>query len=217
MKLSRIPIRAQTLGEEIANSISHGIGLIAAIIATPFLLVAAVRQGNPWFVVGASIFAAAMIFLYLSSTLYHAIPHRRAKRALQVLDHVAIFLLIAGTYTPFTLGVMRGAVGWTLFGLVWGLAVVGIILKLVGGAKRAPVLSTILYLAMGWLVVLAVRPLLARMPMEGFWWLLAGGIAYSAGIAAYAAVRYRYTHFVWHLFVLTGTICHYVAVLRFSA
>lgn len=217
MKPIRIPIRAQTLGEEIANSISHGIGLIAAIVATPFLLVAAVRQGNPWFVAGASIFAAAMIFLYLSSTLYHAIPQQRAKHALQVLDHVAIFLLIAGTYTPFTLGVLRGAVGWTIFGLVWGLAAVGIVLKIVGGAKRAPVLSTILYLGMGWLVVLAMRPLLEHMPLEGLWWLLAGGVAYSAGIIAYAAVRYRYTHFVWHLFVLTGTVCHYVAVLRFSA
>jgi hemolysin III len=217
MKSSRIPIRAQTLGEEIANSISHGIGLIAAIVATPFLLVAAVRQGNPWFIVGASIFAAAMIILYLSSTLYHAIPHPRAKRVLQVFDHIAIFLLIAGTYTPFTLGVMRGAAGWTIFGLVWGLAAVGIILKIVGGARRAPVLSTILYLGMGWLVVLAIQPLLARMPLEGFWWLLAGGLAYSAGIVAYAAVRYRYTHLVWHLFVLAGTICHYVAVLRFSA
>lgn len=217
MKSIRIPIRAQTLGEEIANSISHGVGLIAAIIATPFLLVAAVRQGNPWFVAGASVFATAMIFLYLSSTLYHAIPHRRAKSALQVLDHVAIFLLIAGTYTPFTLGVLRGAIGWTIFGLVWGLAAIGIVLKIVGGAKRAPILSTLLYLGMGWLVVLAVRPLLEHMPLAGFWWLLAGGVAYSAGIVAYAAVRYRYTHFVWHLFVLTGTICHYVAVLRFSA
>ena len=210
-------VRPQTLGEEIANSISHGLGLIAAIVATPFLLVAAVRSGSAWTVVGTGVFAAAMIVLYLSSTLYHATPHPRTKRIFQLFDHLAIFLLIAGTYTPFTLGIMRGAVGWTIFGLVWGLAALGIVLKIVAGPKRAPVLSTMLYLGMGWLVVLAVRPLLERMPLEGFWWLLAGGIAYSAGIVAFAAVKLRYSHFVWHLCVLAGTICHYVAVLRFAA
>jgi hemolysin III len=210
-------VRPQTLGEEIANSISHGIGLIAAIVATPFLLVAAVRSGSAWTVVGASVFAAAMILLYLSSTLYHAVPHKRAKGILQLFDHLAIFLLIAGTYTPFTLGVLRGATGWIMFGLVWGLAASGIVLKIVSGPKRAPVLSTMLYLGMGWLVVLAARPLLERMPLEGFWWLLAGGIAYSLGIIAYAAVKLRYSHLVWHLFVLAGTVCHYVAVLRFAA
>jgi hemolysin III len=217
VKTSRIPVRPQTPGEEIANSISHGLGLVTALVATPFLLVAANRQGSTWAVVGASVFAAAMIVLYLSSTLYHAIPHKRAKRVLQLFDHLAIFVLIAGTYTPFTLGILRGTTGWIVFGLIWGLAVLGFVLKIVGGASRAPVLSTCLYLGMGWLVVLAVRPLLERMPLAGIWWLLAGGLAYSAGIAAFAAVRLRYSHFVWHLFVLAGTVCHYVAVLRYAA
>jgi hemolysin III len=217
MKSLHIPVRPQTLGEEIANSISHGLGLVAAIVATPFLLVAAARQGSVWAVVGASVFAAAMIVLYLSSTLYHAIPHRRAKGLLQLFDHLAIFLLIAGTYTPFTLGVLRGTAGWIIFGLVWGLAALGTVLKIVGGARRAPVLSTCLYLGMGWLVVLAIRPLLEHMPLAGCWWLLAGGLAYSAGIAAFAAVRLRYSHFVWHLCVLAGTACHFIAVLRYAA
>ncbi len=217
MNKTAATIRPQTPGEEIANSLSHGLGLLGAIAATPFLLIAAVRQGSPWAAVGAAVFAASMVVLYLASTLYHATPRPGLKRRFQLFDHIAIYLLIAGTYTPFTLGVMRGAVGWIIFGAVWGLAVLGIVLKSVGGARRAPVLSTALYLGMGWLVVLAIRPLLERMPLAGLWWLLAGGLAYSAGIAAYAAVRLRYSHFVWHLFVLAGTICHYVAVLRYAA
>jgi hemolysin III len=217
VKSSNIPIRPQTAGEEIANSISHGLGLVAALVAAPFLLVAAVRQGSAWAVVGASVFAAAMVILYLSSTLYHAVPHPPVKDRLQLFDHLAIFLLIAGTYTPFTLGVLRGTAGWIIFGLVWGLAALGIVLKVVGGARRAPVLSTCLYLGMGWLVVLAVRPLLEHMPLAGIGWLLAGGLAYSFGIVAFAAVRLRYSHFVWHLFVLAGTACHYIAVLRYAA
>jgi hemolysin III len=212
-----IPKRAQTLGEEIANSISHGVGLVAAIIAAPFLLVAAIRSGSAWTIVGASVFAASMVLLYLSSTLYHAMRGERAKRVFQVFDHVAIYLLIAGTYTPFTLGVMRGAVGWTIFGLIWGLAVLGIFLKAIGGAVRAPILSIILYLGMGWLVVLAIHPLLEHMPLAGLWWLLAGGMAYSLGVAAYAAVKVRYAHFVWHLCVIAGTVCHFVAVIRYAS
>ena len=209
-------IRPQTPGEELANSLSHGLGLAAAVVAGPVLLAAAVRQGSAWTIVGASVFAAAMLLLYLASTLYHATPQPRLKRLFQLFDHIAIYILIAGTYTPFTLGVMRGAVGWVIFGAVWGLAVLGIILKTLGGPRRSPILSTCLYLGMGWLVVLAVRPLLERMPLAGFWWLLAGGLAYSGGIAAFAAVRLRYSHLVWHLFVLAGTVCHYVAVLRYS-
>lgn len=212
----RLQIRPQTPGEEIANSTSHGLGLLLAVVGTPFLIVQAVRQGSPWTIVGAGIFSFAMLLLYLASTLYHAARQPARKRIFQLLDHLAIYILIAGTYTPFTLGLMRGPVGWTIFGLIWGLALVGITLKTIGGPKRLPVLSTILYLGMGWLAVLAVRPLLATMPPAGFWWLLAGGVAYSAGIAAFAATHLRYSHFVWHLFVLAGTICHYVAVLRYA-
>lgn len=206
----------QSLGEEIANSVSHGVGLLAAIVAAPILIVAAVWRGGAAEIVGASIFAATVVVLYSTSTLYHALPESRAKRVFRVLDHGAIFLLIAGTYTPFTLGVLRGAWGWTLFGLVWGLAFAGVALKAAGGV-RYPVLSTSLYLAMGWLVLIAVKPLWEGVPMWGLFWLLAGGLAYTVGVAFFAAKRVRYGHFVWHLFVLVGTVCHFIAVLRYAA
>jgi hemolysin III len=165
--------------------------------------------------VGASVFAATIVLLYLASTLYHALPRNRAKRVLQVIDHGAIFLLIAGTYTPFTLGVLRGAWGWTLLGVVWGLAAVGIVLKAVG-RLRHPALSVCLYLGMGWLVLIAVRPLWLRVPLAGLLWLLAGGLAYTAGLAFFAAKGMRYSHLVWHLFVLAGTACHFFAVLWYA-
>ncbi|MCK5495318.1 MAG: hemolysin III family protein, partial [Hyphomicrobiaceae bacterium] len=136
-------------------------------------------------------------------------------RVFQVLDHSAIFLLIAGTYTPFTLGVLKGAWGWTLFGLVWGIAVLGVVLKSVRGARHQR-LSAILYLAMGWLIVIAVKPLWLNMPFWGLFWLLAGGVAYTAGVGFYAAGRIRYSHFIWHLFVIAGTACHFIAVLRYA-
>ena len=206
----------QSPGEEIANSISHGVGLVAALVAVPILIVSAVRRGGAPGIVGASVFAGTMVLLYLTSTLYHALPENRVKRVFQVLDHGAIFLLIAGTYTPFTLGVLRGGWGWTLFGLVWGLAVLGIVLTTVGGVRR-PWLSTCLYLGMGWLVLIAVRPLWLRMPLPGLAWLVAGGLAYTGGVAFFAAKRLRYSHFIWHLFVLTGTCCHFFAVLWYAA
>ena len=206
----------QSLGEEIANSVSHGVGLVAAVVAVPVLMVAAVRHGDAATVVGASVFAGAMVLLYLTSTLYHALPRNRAKRFFHVLDHGAIFLMIAGTYTPFTLGVMRGGWGWTLFGLVWGLALIGIVLKAIGGPRRHPRLSTGLYVAMGWLIVIAIQPLRLHLPTPGILWLLAGGVAYTAGVAFYAAKRLPYGHLVWHLFVLTGTACHFVAVWRYA-
>jgi hemolysin III len=208
--------RTQSLGEEIANSVSHGIGLLAAVAAAPVLVLSAVRQGGSARIAGASVFAAAMVLLYLTSTLYHALPNNRAKRVFQVLDRAAIFLMIAGTYTPFTLGVLRGTWGWTLFGLVWGLAFAGVVLTAVGGV-RYPKLSTGLYLAMGWLILIAVKPLWLRVPSWGLFWLLAGGIAYTVGVVFYAAKRVCFSHFVWHLFVITGTACHFIAVLRFAA
>jgi len=207
--------RTQSLGEEIANSVSHGVGLLAAVAAAPVLILSAVQHDGAARIVGASVFAATMVLLYLTSTLYHALPRNRAKRIFQVLDHAAIFLMIAGTYTPFTLGVLRGTWGWTLFGLVWSLALAGVVLTAVGGV-RYPKLSMCLYLAMGWLILIAVKPLWLRMSSWGLFWLLAGGIAYTAGVAFYAAKRVRYSHFVWHLFVITGTACHFIAVLRFA-
>jgi hemolysin III len=207
--------RVPSLGEEIANSVSHSVGCLAALVATPFLVLAAVRRGDSIAIVGASVFAGTTVLLYLASTLYHALPRNRAKRVFRVIDHSAIFLLIAGTYTPFTLGVLRGAWGWTLFGIVWGLAVLGVTLKCVGGI-RYPRLSTVLYVGMGWLALIAIRPLWLHVPVAGWLWLIGGGLAYTAGIAFYAADRVRYGHFVWHMFVLTGTVCHFFAVLWYA-
>jgi hemolysin III len=205
----------QTLGEEIANSVSHGIGFLAALAVTPLLVREAARRGGAIEIVGASVFAATTALLYLASMLYHALPSNRAKRVFRVIDHSAIFLLIAGTYTPFTLGVLRGAWGFSLLGIVWGLAVLGVVLKSIGGI-RYPRLSTALYVCMGWLALVAIRPLWQHVPVSGWLWLLAGGLAYTAGIAFYAAERVRYGHFVWHLFVLIGTACHAVAVWRYA-
>jgi hemolysin III len=208
--------RAQSPGEEIANSVSHGVAFLAAVAGAPVLVLSAVRHGGAARIAGAGVFAAAMVLLYLTSALYHALPRNRAKRVFQVLDRAAIFLMIAGTYTPFTLGVLRGTWGWTLFGLVWGLALAGVVLTAAGGV-RYPKLTTGLYLAMGWLILVAVKPLWLRMPSPGLFWLAAGGIAYTVGVVFYAANRVRYSHFVWHLFVITGTACHFLAVLRFAA
>lgn len=209
--------RKQSPAEEIANSISHGAGFVAALIGIPFLIGSAVRRGDAAFVAGASIFCATIVLLYLVSAFYHALPAGNAKRFFRVLEHAAIFLLIAGTYTPFTLGVLRGAWGWTLFGIVWTLAITGVVLKAFNKASH-PVLSTGLYLAMGWVVVIAVKPLLAKVPAAGVLCILAGGLSYTAGVAFFATdSRLRYGHFIWHLFVIAGTSCHYFAVLWYAA
>ena len=207
--------RKQSLGEEIANSISHGLGVVAAIAVTPLLIVKAVPLGaGP--IIGASIFGATMILLYLSSTLYHAFPHSKTKRIFRIFDHSAIFLLIAGTYTPFTLVVLPGAWGWALFGTVWALAAIGVVTKSIRniGSGR---LSVILYLAMGWLGVLAAKPLMDNLPVGGLAWLLAGGLMYSIGVLFFVLDhRVKYSHFVWHLFVLAGTGCHVVSVMQYA-
>lgn len=207
----------QSREEEIANSLSHGFGLVATLAAAPFLVLHAVRQGDAGFMVGASVFAATMVLLYLASTLYHALPFGRAKGVFQVIEHSAIFLLIAGTYTPFTLGVLRGTWGWLLLGLVWGIAVAGVALKALNRLTH-PVLTTGLYLLMGWLIVIAAQPLSARVPAAGLLWLAAGGLAYTLGVIFFALdSRVRYGHFIWHLFVMAGTACHYFAVFWYAA
>ena len=211
------PKREQSQGEEIANSISHGIGLLATLGGTPFLIMHAARYGDAGFFVGTSLFSATIILLYLASTLYHALPMGKAKRVFRVIEHSAIFLLIAGTYTPFTLGVLSGAWGWTLFGVVWGLAAIGVALKVLNKASH-PIVSTGLYLLMGWLIVIAVDPLFAKVPASGLLWLIAGGLSYTAGVAFFATdSRLRYGHLIWHLFVIAGTVCHYFAVLWYAA
>jgi hemolysin III len=209
--------RDQTLGEEIANSASHGIGLAAAFVAIPFLLVHAAREGSAGYIVGVSVFSTTIVLLYLASTLYHALPIGKSKRVFRILEHSAIYLLIAGTYTPFTLGVLSGAWGWTLFGIIWTLAVGGVVLK-AASRKSHPVISTLLYVAMGWVIVIAIDPMFAKVPTAGLLWLLAGGLAYTAGVAFFATdSRLRYGHLVWHLFVMTGTACHFYAVWRYAA
>ena len=207
--------RSQSFGEEISNAVSHAAGLIATLVAAPFLIVSTTRHGDARAILGACVFAGTMVLLYLASTLYHGLPKSRAKRVFRVLDHGAIFILIAGTYTPFTLGVLRGPWGWTLLFLVWSLTILGVTAKAVG-AIRHPRLSAGLYLAMGWLILIAIRPLWSQMPSSGILWLLAGGIAYTSGVVFFTVERVRYTHFVWYLFVIAGTTCHYLAVLWYA-
>ena len=206
--------RPQSLGEEIANSISHGVGLIAALGASPFLIWAAANKDETLTVVGVSIFAISMVLLYLSSMMYHCLPRNRAKRVFLIFDHIAIFLLIAGTYTPFALGVLRGTLGWTLFGLIWGSALFGIITKLVPKLRHSK-LSLVLYLGMGWMIVLVIRPLYHHLPLNGLLWLIGGGLAYTFGVIFYVA-KARYSHFIWHLFTIAGTTCHFFAILWYA-
>jgi hemolysin III len=208
--------RPQTLGEEIANSVSHGAALLAALAAAPVLIVAAIhlKAAN---IVGAAVFAATMVLLYLVSTLYHALPAGRAKRVFWKLDHGAIYLFIAGSYTPFTLGALGGPWGWTLFGLVWGLAALGVALKAYDRLSH-PWLSTGLYLLMGWLVLIAAVPLFQRVPAAGLALLVAGGLAYTVGVVFFVLdSRLRYAHAVWHGFVAAGTGFHFFAVLGYAA
>jgi hemolysin III len=203
-------------GEEIANSISHGLGLILAIIALPILVVSAMRVGSTHFMVGASVFGATMVLLYLASTLYHSVAHEQTKRLCRLFDHSAIFLLIAGTYTPFTLGVLRGAWGWTLLVIIWALAITGIIVKALPRTRHSWI-SMVLYLVMGWLAVVAIKPIFQLVPVPGILLIFAGGVAYTSGLAFFAARRLRYSHFIWHLFVIAGTTFHFFAVLWYAA
>jgi len=209
-------MRRQSTGEEITNSISHGIGLLAVLVATPFLIIKAGEARDIWGIIGASVFTASMALLYLASTLYHALPHGKGKRVFRVIEHSAIFILIAGTYTPFTLGILRGPWGWTLLALIWGLALAGVALKIFARLSH-PIISTALYLLMGWLVLVAINPLHELLPPAGLLWLVAGGFFYTLGVVFFAVDDYlRYGHFVWHLFVMAGNACHYFAVLWYA-
>lgn len=204
----------QSQEEELANSISHGAGLVAALVASPFLVTHAMHQGRPGYIVGTSIFVATMVLLYLTSTLYHALRPGRIKHVVRIIEHSAIFLLIAGTYTPFTLALRAEALGWTLVGTIWGLAGFGVVLKVINGAAR-PVVFTVLYLLMGWLIPVVGAPIYAQLPSSSLVWLIAGGVAYTSGVVFFTIdTRIRYSHFIWHLFVLVGSSCHYFAVFR---
>jgi len=202
--------------EEIANSISHGLGLVLALVAVPVLVLSAMRAGDVRFLIGVSVFGATMVLLYLASTLYHSVTHEAAKRWFRLFDHTAIFLLIAGSYTPFALGVLRGPWGWSMLAAVWTLAIVGITLKIIARTRHSRI-SIVLYVLMGWLAVVATKPILELIPPPGILLILAGGIAYTGGLAFFAAHRIKYHHFIWHLFVIAGTVCHFFAVLWYAA
>lgn len=208
--------RPLTRAEELANALTHGVGLLASLVALPVLVVTALARGDALLVMGFSVFGATLVALYAASTIYHALPPSRAKQLFRVVDHVAIYLLIAGSYTPFTFGVLRGAWGWTLSGIVWSLAVLGILLKMTVGF-RFPRLSTVLYLTMGWVAVVAFKPLAAALPMAGLGWIVAGGLLYTGGVVFYQRDYRMWHHTVWHLFVLAGSACHFVAVWRYGA
>lgn len=197
-------------GEEIWNAVSHGLGFLLSLMAGAVLITLASVRGNGWQLAGAVVFVASLALLYLASTLYHLTPHLVAKSRLKVLDHCAIFVLIAGTYTPFTLIALRGHGGWWLFAAIWALAALGIVFKLffTGRFKGA---STLIYLGMGWMVITAIKPFLQLVPLATMLWLFAGGLAYTLGTVFYMSER-RYAHAIWHLFVLTGSTCHFVAV-----
>jgi hemolysin III len=207
--------RLQSLGEEIANSLSSGIGLMAVIAGIPLLLGSAIQRQNEFSLAGAIVFAAAMVTLYLTSTIYHALPRGRIKRLFRLFDHSAIFLLIAGTFTPFALGALRGVWAWTLFGVVWGLAILGIGFKVFGGLKYRS-LSILWYVCMGWMALFAIRLFWLRVGFQGLLWIISGGLAYTSGIGFYMAKRLPYSHLIWHLFVSAGTACHFCAVLWYA-
>ena len=202
-------------GEEIANTLTHGVGLLLALVGLPLLVLAARERGDALLVAGASVFGATLVAMYASSTCYHALRPSRAKQVLQMVDHVAIYLLIAGSYTPFALGVLRGTLGWWLLGVIWALAMLGIVFK-VAVRTRYPRLSTTLYVGMGWVALAPIRPLALALPPTGFWLLVGGGLAYTAGVFFYVRSRPAYMHAVWHVFVMAGSACHFVAVWRFG-
>ncbi len=205
-------IETKDLVEELANGITHGIGLALSVVGLVALVALSIVRGNAWHIVGCTTFGVTLVLLYAASTMYHTFHAPRLKRILKVFDHTAIFLLIAGTYTPFTLVNLRGFWGWVLFALVWSLGIFGIVWKMFH-AERFPIVSTLLYIAMGWIVLIAIKPLLAAVPLSGIAWLGAGGLFYTVGVLFYAMKRVPYNHAIWHVFVMGGSICHYFAVV----
>lgn len=197
--------------EEILNVVTHGIGFLLSIAALVLLVVFASIEGTAWHVVSFSIYGASLIVLYSASTLYHYVQHPKLRMKLNILDHAAIYILIAGTYTPFTLVVLKGWIGWTIFGVSWGLATIGVSLKLFYTGKYDKI-STIAYVLMGWLIIFAVKPLVSNLSFEGLMWLIGGGVAYTIGALLYIIKSIRYNHAIFHIFVLLGSFCHFMAV-----
>jgi hemolysin III len=200
--------------EEVANCVTHGVGLALSVAGFVALVALAYAYGDAWHVASCGVYGASLVALYLASTLYHGARAPRAKQRFQALDHCGIYLLIAGTYTPFTLVTLRGAWGWTLFGLVWGLALAGILFRVLFGTRYRPV-AVASYIMLGWLCVVAVKPILQLVPLGALAWIAAGGLTYTTGVFFFAAKRIPHHHAIWHLFVLGGSICHYMAVLLY--
>ena len=209
-------MKAQNLSETIANAVTHGLGLLASVVALPLLIVTALRRGDSLEVTGAAVFGISLVLLYGASTLYHSFPQSSSNKLFRVIDHSAIYVLIAGSYTPFALGPLRGRLGYSLLAVMWTIAILGIIMKSRSRFDR-PVMTVVAYVGMGWLCAVATKPLIAQVGTAGFWWLLAGGLFYTCGVVFYATdTRVRFGHAVWHLFVLAGSTCHFFAVLWHS-
>ena len=193
------------------NILSHAIGLVLSMIALPLLVNQAVQNGNVLRIVSYSIFAGSLILLYAASTLYHSAKKPEVRRKLNIIDHACIYLLIAGTYTPFTLVTLNGTTGWIIFGISWGLALTGIILKLFFTGSY-DLFSTMMYILMGWVILFAIKPIINNLPIEGFLWLLTGGISYTFGALFYSLNKVKFNHFIFHIFVLLGSFCHFMSV-----
>jgi len=214
--MASLALRSQSLNEGLANAISHGLGLLLIFAAAPFLLSASFDRGGALGAACAGVFAVTAAVLYGSSMLYHAVRRKKIKQRLRVVDHSAVFLLIAGTYTPFALGALRGPWGWSLFGIVWAIALAGIVIVACGLARYRK-LPVGLYLVMGWLVVIATGELLEHVAARGVLLLAAGGLAYTVGVAFYVMKRMPYAHLIWRLFVLAGTACHFFAIMYYAS
>lgn len=209
MKLKRVTYYDPK--EEKLNVISHGLGLVLSIVALVLLVVYSSIYGSNWHIVSFSIYGASLILLYSASTLYHYVQNPKWRQKLNVFDHAAIYILIAGTYTPFTLVVLKGWVGWTIFGVSWALAIFGVIFKLYFTGKYDKI-STMAYVLMGWLIIFAIKPLINNFPIEGLLWLLAGGVFYTIGAVLYSIRSIKYNHAIFHIFVLLGSFSHFMAV-----
>lgn len=203
-----------TKGEEIANAITHGVGALLAIAALVLLVVFSSKYGNVWYIVSYSIYGTMLVILYIASTLYHSLPGRNIKHLFQIFDHSSIYLLIAGTYTPYILTKLRNPLGWTIFGIVWGLAVIGIIMKTFWVTKYVG-LSTIIYVIMGWLIIIDFKPLMHAMPHAGLILLIVGGILYTVGAVLFMFDNIPYNHAIWHIFVLAGSTCHFFSIIKY--
>lgn len=206
-------VRPYTLGEEICNSVIHGLGIALSVAGLAVLAGFSARYGDVWTIVSTAIFGVSMILLYTASTLYHAIPYPNAKKILKKFDHIAIYYLIAGSYTPFLLVNMRGAIGWSIFGVIWSLALIGTVLKLVTSGSGTKIWSISLYLIMGWMIVFASKELFAKISTTAVVFLILGGLFYTLGVAFYVWKSKKYTHAIWHFMVLAGTIMHFFAIL----